>query len=478
MKKLLSWLLLTCLLLSGLSACQVPEGPQQTERPQQTEGPQPTQTVNNEVGKEGALLTFCAMSDLHLADVQTEETFERAMKYFTNLQIKPEAYLFVGDLTNTTAVHKTTSQIQILKDIYEKYEEPKKFFYCLGPGHDAPYNESWVESRTFFRNAFGEAYFVGDTQDETVMIEYGFRHRVVNGFHFISVDADDDNDGLFTDEQTEWLVNTLNEATAEDPEKPIFLIQHKPDGSALNRILRQYPQVVRFSGHEHNSLAREDSITQDGRYTRVHCGGLFYYRVNAYKRTSSDPYEFEGNKFDFGHALYVQVDKDYNVTFTRLDVWNGTPIEEEWVVGPDRRNVYMLKRSKEGEGCRFQAESKLQVTEKDGKITAAWDAAYIQGAGGVPLYYRVTLLGSDGQGGYQVIEQKDLSSQEVFFPNGKGIPSLHYKWTFTPESALEDYAITVSAADCWNESENDLVFTNGSYQHDKETTGQTIHVTE
>ncbi len=415
-----------------------------------------------DVGVQDALLTFCAMSDVHMGAQNTEETFTRAMKFFSKQKNKPEAYLFVGDLTDTTGSTGNGTQVTQFKNIYEQYAEPSQMFYCLGPTHDIPASASAQNCRELFSIKLGSSYFAQDLQSATVYATHGIRHKTVNGFHFFSIDWEGTTGGQLPVAGRNWLKEQLDALTKEDPNKPIFVITHAPDMSATTSVLRKYPQVVCFTGHIHNSFAREDAISQDYKFTQVHCGGMNYYRVTAYDRFYDNPYLNLGNIYDFGQALYVQVDADYNVTITRMDVYNGKVLNNPWVVGPTRRDVYTKERIKTAEKCMFLEDDKLDIQEIGEKqLVVSWDACKSGGAGS-PLYYQVQLLKPNAQGVYQVIDHKELSSQQVFYPNDEGIPSLHYSYTFNGVD-LSNYAVVVTAKDCWNVSGNALVYTNGTY---------------
>lgn len=116
-------------------------------------------------------------------------------------------------------------------------------------------------------------------------------HVVIGGYHFIAFCQDINNSGTFgakyTDATQQWLKDALAEAAADDPtgEKPIFVFQHFPatgtlfDASSsggsqeIAAILKQYPQVVDFSGHTHRAALHPGSVWQ-GDYTAINCGSL------------------------------------------------------------------------------------------------------------------------------------------------------------------------------------------------------------
>ncbi len=425
----------------------------------------PAATQFPDFGDADALLTFCAMSDVHMGATNTVTKFDNAMAYLSSLKYKPEAYLFVGDLTDTVGSTKMPSQIRQFKSIYEDHAKPEQMVYCLGPTHDVPANEDGTAQQQLFAATLGDDYVSQGEQ--------GIRHQIIQGFHFFSIDWEGAAGGAISKARQTWLTAALDEAQQEDPDKPIFVLYHAPDTGTLTGILRKYPQVVCFTGHVHNSVAREDAISQDYKYTSVHCGGMNYYRVTGYDRFYDNPYEFLGNIYDFGQALYVQVDQDNNVTIQRLDTFNQVAIEQPWVVGPDRRDVYVRNRRKTAKPCTFSEDSQLIAKVSGNDVTVAWDAC-TKGDAGPALYYQVSLYVADGKGGYTLEDQRELSSQQVFYPNDAGIPKQYYRWTFKSVRNLQDYAVTVTAMDCWQMSKDALVYTNGTFAYGKPADGTPI----
>lgn len=101
--------------------------------------------------------------------------------------------------------------------------------------------------------------------------------EVVNGYNFIYLGGEAKGDrAVLSDEQLQWFDTRMAEITAEDPEKPVFVMLHQPlyntvagtlpgqgwDGvtreTALKKVLKKYGQIVIFGGHSHWEL---DSVS-------------------------------------------------------------------------------------------------------------------------------------------------------------------------------------------------------------------------
>ncbi|MGK0537381.1 metallophosphoesterase family protein, partial [Bacillus sp. 'calajunan'] len=82
--------------------------------------------------------------------------------------------------------------------------------------------------------------------------------------------------GYYSDKQINWLKEEMEKAQKDDPEKPIFvfLLQHikdtvygsqewgTKDSAKIYEVLKQYPQVITFSGLSHYPLDDPRSIHQ------------------------------------------------------------------------------------------------------------------------------------------------------------------------------------------------------------------------
>lgn len=425
-----------------------------------------------EFNADAVQLTFGAMSDTHIGDENTEVSMRKTISYLNHAgNGMLDAYLFSGDITHLTGVNGSDSQIKQFKQIYEEESlEGASMLYCLGPTHDVPYDTATEEYRKLFINTFGESYYASDLETEE-MLEKGMRHAQIRGYDFFTIDWDGATLGEYTSEELEWLDSAIASAAAKDPLRPIFVIMHVPGVKSVEKILSKYSQVICFTGHLHNSVAREDSINQDLGFTRVHCGGTNYYRVNGYDTFYGTPFLNMGNIYEFAQALLVQVDDCNNVRITRLDAYNGKPIGNAWIISAGKFGKYGSVRRLNAEKCAFEQDAKFKIIETEGTLSVAFDAA-VSGGAGPAIYYRIDVYGLNDSGVYELAGKKAVSSRQVFYPNDIGIPDYCYTAEFTDFKYLDNYAVVVTAADCWNQSSNALVYTNGSYVYSGNSAGR------
>ncbi|MBR6514987.1 MAG: S-layer homology domain-containing protein [Clostridia bacterium] len=396
------------------------------------------------------VMCFAAMSDVHIGDKNTEESMRRTLRYI-NSYGEMDAFMFSGDLTNTTANTVNASQIvEFDRILGEEVNYDTSVVYSLGPSHDLPYAASGLECRALFNENLNDKYFTYDiTPDD--MAALGVRHSIIDGYHFFSIDHEGAG---FYDEAMVWLVAEVEKAVAEDPDEPFFVSTHVPDMPHVNALLASYPQAVCFTGHVHNSVAREDSIRQDNGYTNIHLGGMNYYRVDGYNRFNDNPFLDLGNIYEFAQAVYVEVYADNTVKLQRLDGYNSATIGEAWEISSETFGRYTDIRKSEPL-CSFDEDAKLEIVcTDDTSLKVSFDAAK-PGAAGPAQYYMVEWL-MPVYGNYEVVEHFEISSQEVFF-NGRTIPDLYYSYTFESDT-FEDFAVRVTAFDCWGQSVNSLVY--------------------
>ena len=198
---------------------------------------------------------------------------------------------------------------------------------------------------------FDRAVFGKETYSEAVeriLRVFGFgeemnQHKVVNGYHFITVNSESEyTHGKFTEVSTDWLKAQLDAAVAENPNMPIFVTAHQPllnttygsdwDASlnktaALYELLKNYPQVVFFAGHSHYPMENERSIFQEY-FTCVDVTSMNYMSIED----GSKNYEYQG-------ALLVTVSgADKQIVIDRYKINHGEEgdtaekIKDSWVL--------------------------------------------------------------------------------------------------------------------------------------------------
>lgn len=262
------------------------------------------------------VVRFVACSDIHLdgdenqqAAIRFANLFEDMYKYAEGCEYnKLDAVIVAGDFTGGGA----EKEYQIYKKIIEENKKSEtQVLSILG-------NHEFIDYRDVDASVGYDVYrkYVNEDVDTDI---------VINGYHFIGVSYDD-NGSTFSGKK-EWLNDRLAKATAEDPDKPVFVYQHPHPvftvygsinwGDTDTRdVLTKYPQVVNFSGHSHYAASDPRSVWQ-GEFTAVGCGSLsaFMGNLNYIEGDQDAP----GSS---GGAWLVECDANGNVSMKLYDAEN------------------------------------------------------------------------------------------------------------------------------------------------------------
>ena len=263
------------------------------------------------------VLRFAVCSDIHLNGEEDQEAAKRFGQLFDDMYAysessatykKFDAMMVAGDFSGGGA----EKQYQMYRKITDEKIRPEtKLLTVIG-------NHEFIDYRDVDASVGYDVYrkYISDELDTDI---------VLGGYHFIGV-AYDDNGREFKS-KVNWLKKTLENATREDPKKPVFVYQHPHPfltvyGSVnwgnidLRKVLSQFPQVVDFSGHSHYCPADPRSVWQ-GAFTAVGCGSLSAFMGNLNY--------IEGDKDapgKSGGAWVVEADDKGNVLMHLYDIEN------------------------------------------------------------------------------------------------------------------------------------------------------------
>lgn len=268
-------------------------------------------------------------------------------------------------------------------------------------------------------------------------------HRVINGFHFIGVSASKNEGEHYGEYQKQWLKKQLDEAVADDPSKPIFVIQHEHISNTVYgssdfegwgmpyfaEILEEYPQVIDFSGHSHYPINDARSIWQ-GEYTALGAGGLYYTEL-----TVDDTRTFHPTDYRFVSTFWVvEIDADNRIRLRAVDLGAKEYLCEYILEGPLDRNYTPDMQKSRSKPPVFESDASLKLTGK--KVT--FDAA--KSADGMPVFI------------YRAYAVDDKGNRT---PVGKTVPSYYrYDVPETVKIELENlpdgnYTLEVVAENCY-----------------------------
>lgn len=268
-------------------------------------------------------------------------------------------------------------------------------------------------------------------------------HRIINGFHFIGVSASKNEGEHYGEYQKKWLAEQLDAAVADDPSKPVFVLQHEHISNTVYGssdfegwgmpdfadVLKKYPQVVDFSGHSHYPINDPRSIWQ-GEYTALGTGGLYYTEL-----TVDDVQTFHPSDYRFVSTFWVvEVDADNRIRLRAVDLGAQEYLCEYILENPFDRKYTPEEQIKRSQPPVFGDDAEVKIVA--GK--AVFDAA--ETPDGMPVFiYRAFAVDSEGNR----------------TPVGKTVAGYYrYKVPSTVKIALEnlpetEYTLEIVAENCY-----------------------------
>ena len=434
--KKLTALILTLALVTGGAALALSASAEDGTVPTQPASAEPFVPV----------LRFVAASDTHVRDDSdvTANRIGKMMEMAYAIADADAAYpaldalLIAGDLTNDGT---KTEFDKFAAAVHGALRENTRFIGVVAKNHDG-YKMPRKELRDYYHTVSGnDADF----------------HVVINGYHFIGVSASPLDGVHYSDAQQKWLKEQLTAAAREDPNKPIFVTHHEHVrgtvyGSSLDdgwgmtyftSILKQFPQVVDFSGHSHYPLNDPRSLWQ-GQFTAVGTGAIYYSEFNI------DGTYHPADSNDTATCWIVEADANNRLRLRGMDVEAGECLVEYVLdnpADPANREYTPAKRKAAASAPAFDADASLTVTPAVGGCTVTVPAANT--TDGMPVtLYRIKAV--DGRGkvcatGWTLPCYYRAVDQETVELTVTGLASGEYKLVVTAENAYGDVSEPLEA---------------------------------
>ena len=312
------------------------------------------------------VLRFSALSDVHFKknrDCVEADRFARCMNFMSEYSAKQsyknfDAMLIAGDMTD----HGWDDELLFFKEVMDK-GTPKDTTTIICMGNHEFIGGSKARWEEIFERPSNKVYSV-------------------NGFTFIALSPEKgtNRNGDFQ-YALDWYQKELDEATAADPNKPIFTFQHyhvSPTvyGSRgednwgiadLYEPLQKYPRVINFSGHSHYPINDPRSAWQ-GRFTAFGTGTLSYFEMGS-----------EGgryNKFPEGYRnaaqfYVVEVRRDNSVVLKPYDLITDSFFDVVYIVakpGDVDKYLYTDERYKTSAKPVWDESAKIDVAELESDL--------------------------------------------------------------------------------------------------------------
>lgn len=264
---------------------------------------------------------FAVISDLHAGRPDSGEKIIRTLRNITNKEYWLDAIFVVGDMTDNATESQYNGLIQIFKT---HVPNTIPVYYMLG-NHD----QVW-------QNVDPESLYL-DKLKQPIN-----QYFDIKGFPFITISVRSVDPGMYyTQEEVDFLSASLRDASTRYPNRPIFVFAHvgltntvygtaHHEGwgdNTFSSILKNYPQVVLFSGHSHFPLGDPRSIHQKN-FTSVNVGTTSYSEIESGFTEGEHP---PGNEM-VTEAVIVAVDEHINVNLERWDTYRNEEILPKWTL--------------------------------------------------------------------------------------------------------------------------------------------------
>ena len=397
------------------------------------------------------VLRFVIASDVHVMDASKPRNAERFAKLFQTAYRYADAHesykaldavLLAGDIVNNGADEEYDEFNRVVR---ENLRDGTQFITVMG-NHE-------------FRVGGHEGYLrnVGGTLD---------KHVVINGFHFIGMSPDPDGT-KHSLKQLFWLHDQLRQAKADDPEKPIFTMQHGHIWNTvyvsrswfthtsvfLNAIYVQYPQVIDFSGHSHGPINNPLAVWQSG-YTLYGTGTLNYLEMEDDIGDNTVP---EGCDEKAAQYTIVEVDANNRVRLMPFNILTNdffkTPSTTD---DPDKQLIYFVEKPSDRSTFAYTAARKKtngkpwfdeNAAVQIGNVTdTTAEVTFDQAQDNVCVYgYRITA--SDKTKPHKAAAEKEIYSEYYFEPMPQTLSC-----TLEGLLAGHDYTVQVVPLNVWTQA--------------------------
>ncbi|MBE6641330.1 MAG: metallophosphoesterase [Ruminococcaceae bacterium] len=419
--------------------------------------------------EENIVLSFGAISDVHIemGEAAHKANFTKALNILLDFaEAKDEdgldAVVVAGDMISNNSkneehAHKEINRFSIIVKEFANSSFGTNVLVTVG-NHDSRSELSKLPS--LYNTYLGAEYFAMDVEND---LAKGYRHAVINDYHFIIAEPLVSPYGEFDEDVLEWIDETLAKITAENPDQYVFFVTHPTVANTvygseddfepghnrwrslnLGPVLKKYPQVVTFSGHTHSPIFDERCIMQT-EFTAVNTGSTANtaFELDKYENMVENTLPVMDNS-DVSTGLMVQADANGNVKITRIMFSQNAEIKEAWYLeAPNTEGSHLEKYTRDGREAANEAPvltGTVTAEAGDGTVNISFPAGTDDD---FVHHYTFTVKDASGE------EVKKIHALTDFFCVTDASKMLK---TFTYDIALGkgSYTVDIKAVDCWD----------------------------
>ena len=405
-----------------------------------------------------------------LINIETQAAFAPVFRF----AVASDVHISVSDDTNAKRLAKLFESAYRYSDAHETYQSLDALLLTGDNCDSGSEDEYAILNRVIKENIREETQLVtimgnhefgttGFDGYEKFMGEPRDKHVVIKGFHFIGM-SPSPKDTWHTPMQLNWMSRELRKAEKDDPNKPIFTMQHGHIWNTvyvsrswytqmslpLHLVYAQYPQVINFSGHSHGPINNPLNIWQCG-YTQLGAGTLNYFEM---ERDISDNTVPEGSR-NAAQFLIVEVDAQNRVRIQPYnlltDAFFRTPANTD---EPEKQLIWQIDDVTNPKEFAYTAARKktagLPWFDHDAAVTVdqtgtAATVTFPQALDDSCVYgYRLSLY--DAASPKKPVAEKEIYSEYYFEPMPETL-----SYTFEGLTSGTTYTVKVTPISVWVE---------------------------
>ena len=307
--------------------------------------------------KDGIKARFAVMSDVHITEGETSR-LSLALKSLTNIG-GIDGIMMVGDMVRMSVKDVIEPELYaILNDVLASYPAINAVpnAYAMG-NHEYPSTttdnaisaaamQTFIEGIGLSESRTGVQEIRTETAEDGTVTTYADAVYEMAGYTVVALSPEAYSNQI-TPESEAWAKEKLLAAIEENPEQPVFYLQHQPlqntvrsstklvNSAEFVAWIKTQPNIINFTAHCHYSAWDPLSIWQSEQgFTAIHSPLL----GNA-TLTMTGTYEQSGVSASAA-ILMVEIDENNLVKVYKLDLYNGEEIGVPYVIDIDGDRLY------------------------------------------------------------------------------------------------------------------------------------------
>ncbi len=307
--------------------------------------------------KDGITARFAVMSDAHITEGETSR-LSLALKSLTNIG-GIDGIMMVGDMARMNEKDVIEPEVySVLNGVLASYPEINAVpnAYVMG-NHEYPSTttdeaisaaamQAFIEGIGLNESRTGVKEIRTEATEDGTAVTYADAVYEMAGYTVVAISPEAYSNQI-TPESEAWAKEKLLAAISENPEQPVFYLQHQPiqdtvrssttagNSAEFAEWIKTQPNIINFTAHCHYSAWDPLSIWQSEQgFTAIHTpllGNGTLTMTGTYEQTEVTA---------SAAILMVEIDENNLVKVYKLDLYNGEEIGVPYVIDIDGDKLY------------------------------------------------------------------------------------------------------------------------------------------